>query len=67
LRKQLTLYSFLIETLVQVKQFTNKIYQPEDPENPDIFDLKTITTKDIFDTITNHTTIFENKSVLSFA
>ncbi|PHZ07179.1 uncharacterized protein RHIMIDRAFT_316939 [Rhizopus microsporus ATCC 52813] len=55
------------QTEIQVIQFINEVYLPEEPQNTNIYDMKSVSTADIYDTVRKHTVIFENKSVLSFS
>lgn len=47
--------------------FINEVYQAKEPHNPNIYDMKSVSTKDLYDMVERHITIFENKLVLSFA
>lgn len=68
MKTKLILDSSLVETEIQVIQFINEVYQPEEPLNTDnIYDMKTASTADIYNTFRMHTAIFENKSVLSLS
>lgn len=67
MKTKLILDSSLVETETQVIQFINEVYQSEEPQNTDIYDIKTVSTADIYNTVRMHTAIFENKSVLSFS
>ncbi|KAI9017929.1 hypothetical protein CLU79DRAFT_762270 [Phycomyces nitens] len=54
------------QTEIQVMLFINEVYHPEEPHNPSIYDVKSVSTNDLYETVKKHTTIFENKSVQSF-
>ena len=56
----------IIKTEIQVMLFINEVYQPEEPHNPNICDIESVSTKDVYDMVKRHTAIFENKLVLSF-
>ncbi|KAI8326788.1 hypothetical protein BD560DRAFT_361671, partial [Blakeslea trispora] len=55
------------QTETQVIQFVNEVYLPEDPQNSNAYDMKSVSIANIYDTVKKHTTIFENRSVLSFS
>jgi hypothetical protein len=48
------------------KQFLTGAFLPEDPGNPEVFELQEYSMQAIFNLITSYTRIFEAKSLLSF-
>jgi uncharacterized lipoprotein YajG len=48
-------------------QFINEVYCDEDPNNLEVYDKRLLSTKSIFDTVTEHTSVSDKRTAQSFA
>lgn len=60
------MWQLLTETEAQAKQFLTAAFLPEDPGNPEVFELQEISMQAIFNIVTSYTRVFEAKSLISF-
>lgn len=59
--------NIVLKTDAQLVQFINNIYCAEDPKNHEVYEMRLVTTQEIFDTVNKYTTIFANRTFLAFA
>lgn len=56
-----------VDTEAQVVQFIKVVYCYDEPKNLEIYSKQTVSTKDIYETISQYTAVFEKRTPQSFA